>query len=65
MSCQCHQIGGPFIAEDPDCIIHGAAATRREREVEALRQKAKNEDDPSALRLIIEEIASIAIHLYD
>lgn len=24
MSCQCYQIGGPFIAEDPDCPIHGA-----------------------------------------
>jgi len=20
--CQCHQIGGPFIAEDPNCEIH-------------------------------------------
>ena len=23
MSCQCYQVGGPFIAEDPDCPIHG------------------------------------------
>jgi hypothetical protein len=22
MSCQCHQIGGPFIAEDPECPVH-------------------------------------------
>lgn len=21
--CECFQIGGPFIAEDPDCPIHG------------------------------------------
>jgi hypothetical protein len=21
--CKCFQIGGPFIAEDPDCPIHG------------------------------------------
>ena len=24
MSCQCYMVGGPFIAEDPDCPIHGA-----------------------------------------
>jgi len=23
MSCECNQIGGPFIAEDPDCPAHG------------------------------------------
>ena len=23
MSCECYQIGGPFIAEDPNCPIHG------------------------------------------
>jgi hypothetical protein len=21
--CECHQIGGRFIAEDPDCPVHG------------------------------------------
>lgn len=31
MSCQCHQIGGPFIAEDPNCPYHGVEATQ-ERE---------------------------------
>lgn len=24
--CQCFQIGGPFIAEDPDCPVHGQSA---------------------------------------
>jgi hypothetical protein len=28
MSCQCHQIGGPFIAEDPDCPKHGIYAVQ-------------------------------------
>lgn len=23
MGCECFQIGGPFIAEDPDCPAHG------------------------------------------
>lgn len=33
--CQCYQIGGPFIEEDPDCPIHGHGGvweTRREIE---------------------------------
>ena len=30
--CECFQIGGRFIAEDPDCPAHGAAAQRIEKE---------------------------------
>jgi hypothetical protein len=26
MTCECYQIGGRFIAEDPDCSIHGYQA---------------------------------------
>ena len=32
--CECYKIGGPFIAEDPDCPIHGAEAQERERQQE-------------------------------
>jgi hypothetical protein len=34
--CQCYKIGGPFIAEDPDCPAHGteAQACAIERESE-------------------------------
>lgn len=28
MTCECYQIGGRFIAEDPDCPIHGYEAQR-------------------------------------
>lgn len=31
MGCQCYQIGGPFIAEDPGCPAHGTTA-QAERE---------------------------------
>ena len=24
--CECYQVGGPFISEDPDCPIHGAGS---------------------------------------
>ena len=26
--CECYQIGGPFIAEDPDCLVHGVNRPR-------------------------------------
>lgn len=35
-SCQCHQIGGPFIAEDPDCPAHGREAQREAQRREQL-----------------------------
>jgi hypothetical protein len=42
MSCQCYQIGGPFIAEDPMCPAHGTAAQEerelQERETERLER---------------------------
>lgn len=50
MSCQCYQIGGPFIAEDPDCAVHGSAAGQRERDVEALKLRAQAENDPAERR---------------
>lgn len=40
--CDCYKIGGPFIAEDPDCPRHGTEAQAeeaREREVWAERDE--------------------------
>lgn len=36
--CECFQIGGPFISEDPDCPVHGA--NRTNDEVIDLHEKA-------------------------
>lgn len=48
MSCQCHQIGGPFIAEDPDCFEHGRAAQAREAHrdeiIRQIEQALRTED---------------------
>ena len=33
MSCQCYQIGGPFISFDPDCPAHGLEAQAREQQL--------------------------------
>lgn len=30
--CECYQIGGRFIAEDPDCPIHGTEAQQTEQQ---------------------------------
>lgn len=35
---QCHEIGGPYIAENPDCPVHGVEAQRLEAEAEELRR---------------------------
>lgn len=61
MSCQCFQIGGPFIAEDPDCPAHGVAAQERDAQIEDLREKASTEADIEVLRNIALEIASLAL----
>jgi hypothetical protein len=37
MSCECYQVGGRFIAEDPDCPAHGIEAqASEERKAQAL-----------------------------
>jgi len=30
--CDCFKIGGPFIAEDPDCPVHGLRAQQEEEQ---------------------------------
>lgn len=60
MSCQCHQVGGPFIAEDPDCPRHGTQAQAREDQIESLRERAQTETDIIVLRRIVSEIADLA-----
>lgn len=41
--CECYQIGGPFIAEDPDCPVHGREAQRMEAEREAELAELNNQ----------------------
>lgn len=48
--CECFQVGGRFIAEDPDCPKHGVLAQHEERLREAeleemrLEREAQRED---------------------
>lgn len=36
---RCHEIGGPWIAEDPDCPVHGREAQLRERAEETSKSE--------------------------
>jgi hypothetical protein len=56
--CQCFQIGGPFIAEDPDCPAHGWQAQSRDSEIQALRTRLHSADS-------IEELRSLMLELID
>lgn len=45
MMCECYQIGGPFIAEDPDCPVHGKEAQRRREEYDDAMADMRRELD--------------------
>ena len=47
MNCghRCHEIGGPWIAEDPDCPVHGVEALRLAKIREAEECQAQRERD--------------------
>ena len=34
--CECYQIGGRFISEDPDCPVHGRASEGRLDRIEEI-----------------------------
>lgn len=57
--CECYKIGGPFIAEDPDCPIHG----REAQEIE--RQKAKDLERIERLEERIERLEAIIAAPHD
>ena len=59
MGCDCYRIGGPFIAEDPDCPIHGHEAQRRER----IDQEGRNRGE-DRLSDLEHRVAMIDINLY-
>jgi hypothetical protein len=59
MKCgyQCHEIGGPWISENPECPVHGIEAQReekyREQTKEQLYQQIHEAKDIEDLRLIL------------
>jgi hypothetical protein len=58
MTCECFQIGGRFIAEDPDCPAHGRDAQRRDSERDALRVDI-------SLATSVEELRELMLRVLD
>jgi len=54
MSCDCYKIGGPWIAVDPDCPVHGRDAQRRQDLLDEERQSM--EERMAALESRLEAI---------
>ena len=52
MRCECYRIGGPFIAEDPNCPIHGYEAQAREKEERAYRESEEEMQNELLARII-------------
>lgn len=38
----CYEIGGPYIAENPDCPIHGERSSGREDRLEAILEQVRD-----------------------
>jgi hypothetical protein len=41
MSCECYKIGGRFIAEDPECPAHGAAAQAEQAKIDLVLDEVR------------------------
>ncbi len=59
MSCECHRIGGPWVAEDPDCPRHGLAAQARARELDAVRDQVSKVSTVEEARELIHKILDL------
>jgi hypothetical protein len=58
--CECHQIGGRFIAEDPECPVHGYAAVREREEQYRTEQTMQDEIDELRERIAtLEQIIAL------
>jgi hypothetical protein len=61
MNCgyECHQVGGPWIAENPACPIHGADGQRRDRDLDVLESKIGDAETVEELRELMLEMISL------
>lgn len=40
--CECYQVGGPFVAEDLDCPIHGRQSVGREDRINSILERVRD-----------------------
>ena len=57
--CECYKIDGPWIAEDPNCPVHGTDARRKERERYKLRKRISEADTIEKLRELLHEVLDL------
>jgi hypothetical protein len=61
--CECYKVGGRFIAEDPDCPVHGYQAQREESSrydrKEQFREDIRNAETFEDLRSILSEMLEL------
>lgn len=51
MGCDCFQIGGPWIAEDPNCPAHGKGGLQEELD-DAMEEIARLREENAELRIL-------------
>lgn len=59
---ECYQIGGPWIAENPACPVHGAEAQRRDREIDLLEDRISQAQTIEDLRELMLELLAMLRH---
>lgn len=57
--CDCYKIGGPWIAEDPNCPVHGTQAQRKRDEASDLRKRIIKADNISDLKNLMIELLDL------
>lgn len=61
--CECFKVGGPFIAEDPNCPVHGYAAQHeariRNRELDSLETEIEQAETVEELRELMLKMIGI------
>ena len=53
---ECYQIGGPWIAENPACPVHGTEAQRRDLDLDRLSERVEAADSVEELRALMLEM---------
>lgn len=57
--CDCYRIGGPWIAEDPNCPTHGIEAQHRRAAASRLRDRVSSANDVEDLKELLLEILDL------
>jgi hypothetical protein len=57
--CDCYKIGGPWIAEDPNCPVHGTEARIKTNKIEALKTRADQATNLEEVTAILKDFIDL------